>query len=121
VPLHVVKATLPNPASLAPSYQGQTCIGALVKGVRSGKHHEVLFYNVCDHRACFEELGSQAISFTAGVPAAAAAILVARGDWDRKCMANVEELPPRPFLHLLDQMGLPSFIREAASENALLA
>lgn len=121
VPLHVLKALLPNPASLAPRYQGQTCIGALVKGVRSGKQHEAFFYNTCDHQACFEEIGSQAISYTAGVPAAAAAILVARGDWDRKCMVNVEELPPRPFLHLLGQMGLPSFIREAASEKALLA
>jgi hypothetical protein len=36
-------------------------------------------------------------------------------------MVNVEELPPRPFLHLLGQMGLPSFIREAASDKALLA
>jgi saccharopine dehydrogenase-like NADP-dependent oxidoreductase len=121
VPLQVVKATLPNPASLAPHYQGQTCIGALVKGAKSGKQHEAFFYNICDHRACFEEIGSQAISYTAGVPAAAAAILVAQGDWNGASMVNVEELPPRPFLHLLGQMGLPSFLREAASEQTLFA
>jgi saccharopine dehydrogenase-like NADP-dependent oxidoreductase len=33
VPLEVVKAVLPDPASLAPGYTGKTCIGDLVKGV----------------------------------------------------------------------------------------
>jgi saccharopine dehydrogenase-like NADP-dependent oxidoreductase len=32
VPLKVVKAVLPDPSSLAPTYQGKTCIGDLVKG-----------------------------------------------------------------------------------------
>ena len=36
VPLKVVKAVLPDPASLAPDYEGKTCIGDLVKGTRDG-------------------------------------------------------------------------------------
>ncbi len=119
VPLKVVKAVLPDPASLASGYQGQTCIGDLVKGVKDGKEREVFIYNASDHAECFEEVGSQAISYTAGVPPVAAAMLVARGDWDVGRMVNVEELPPQPFLGLLNRMGLPSRIRDAEGDRAL--
>lgn len=108
IPLKVVKAVLPDPASLAPDYTGKTCIGDLVKGTRDGQPAEVFIYNVADHKEAFEEVGSQGISYTAGVPPVTAAILIARGVWDVKTMANVEDLPPRPFLELLGQMGLPS-------------
>lgn len=118
VPLKVVKAVLPDPASLAQDYTGKTCIGDLLRGSRDGREQEVFIYNVCDHADCHAEVGSQAISYTAGVPAAAAAILVARGDWDARRMVNVEELPPRPFLSLLDDMGLPTRIRDARGDRA---
>ncbi len=55
VPLKVVKAVLPDPASLAPDYTGKTCIGDLVKGVKDGKPREVFIYNVADHKEAFEE------------------------------------------------------------------
>lgn len=119
VPLKVVKAVLPDPSSLAPGYTGKTCIGDLVKGVKDGKKRQIFIYNVADHAEAFREVGSQAISYTAGVPAAAAAILVARGDWDIGKMANIEELPPKPFLSLLDDMGLPTRIRDEAGDRPL--
>lgn len=119
VPLKVVKAVLPDPSALAPDYAGKTCIGDLVKGVKDGKPREMFIYNVADHAEAFREVGSQAISYTAGVPAAAAAILVARGDWDIGKMANIEELPPHPFLALLDEMGLATRIRDAQGDRPL--
>ncbi|HNR23109.1 MAG TPA: saccharopine dehydrogenase family protein [Steroidobacteraceae bacterium] len=119
VPLKVVKAVLPDPSSLAPDYTGKTCIGDLVRGVKEGKEREVFIYNISDHEASFAEVGSQAISYTAGVPAAAAAILIAQGTWDVKKMVNVEELPPRPFLGLLGRMGLPTRIRDEQGDRAL--
>lgn len=119
VPLKVVKAVLPDPSSLAADYTGKTCIGDLIKGEKDGKARELFIYNVADHKEAFLETGSQGISYTAGVPAVAAAILVALGDWDVKTMANVEELPPKPFLKMLGQMGLPTYIREG-KENKLL-
>jgi len=119
VPLKVVKAVLPDPASLAPGYTGKTCIGDLVRGEKDGRQREILIYNVADHRDAFEEVGSQGISYTAGVPAAAAAMLVATGEWDAGGMRNVEELPPRPFLSLLNRIGLPSRIREGDKDEAL--
>jgi saccharopine dehydrogenase-like NADP-dependent oxidoreductase len=109
VPLKVVKACLPDPKTLAPNYTGNTCIGDLIIGMKNGRRKELFLYNVCDHKACYEEVESQAISYTAGVPAVAAAILVAReGDWDAKKMVNVEELNPDPFLDLLKDIGLPT-------------
>lgn len=119
VPLKVVKAVLPDPSSLAPDYRGKTCIGDLVKGVKDGRPREVFIYNIADHAEAFREVGSQAISYTAGVPAAAAAILVARGDWDVGKMANIEELPPKPFLSLLDEMGLATRVRDETGDRPL--
>ncbi|WP_420023117.1 saccharopine dehydrogenase family protein [Cereibacter azotoformans] len=119
IPLKVVKAVLPDPSSLAPDYTGKTCIGDIVKGTKDGQPAEVFIYNVADHAEAYAEVGSQGISYTAGVPPVAAAILVAEGTWDVKKMVNVEELDPKPFLALLNRMGLPTRIKDAAGDRAL--
>ncbi|KEP68687.1 saccharopine dehydrogenase [Thioclava dalianensis] len=108
VPLKVVKAVLPDPSSLAPDYTGKTCIGDLVRGTKDGEEVEIFVYNVADHKEAYEEVGSQGISYTAGVPPVAAAILIAQGEWDTKTMKNVEELDPKPFFTVLDRLGLPT-------------
>ncbi len=114
VPLKVVKALLPDPQTLAPNYTGKTCIGNFVKGWKDGRPREVLIYQVSDHKQCYEEVESQGISYTAGVPPVAAALLAARGVWNPRTMVNVEELDPEPFIALLDQIGLPTEIKEIA-------
>ena len=119
VPLKVVKAVLPDPSSLAPDYTGKTCIGDLVKGQKDGCEREIFIYNVCDHAEAFAEVGSQGISYTAGVPPVAAAVLIAQSTWDVGKMVNVEELPARPFLELLEKMGLPTRIRDESGDRAL--
>ncbi len=112
VPLKVLKAILPDPSSLAPNYTGKTCIGNYVRGEKNGKKREIFIYNTCDHAECYKEVESQAISYTAGVPPVAAAMLIAKGVWDVKKMVNVEELDPDPFIGLLDKMGLPTEVEE---------
>ncbi|MCK5933581.1 MAG: saccharopine dehydrogenase family protein [Fulvimarina manganoxydans] len=119
VPLKVVKACLPNPASLAPNYKGKTCIGDLVKGKKNGKDREVFIYNVADHEDAYREVGSQGISYTAGVPPVAAALLIADGTWDVKKMVNVEDLPPKAFLGLLGELGLPTSVQVNGEDQAL--
>lgn len=119
VPLKLVKAVLPDPASLAPDYTGKTCIGDLVKGTKDGKPREVFIYNVADHKEAYNEVGSQGISYTAGVPPVAAAMLIASGEWDVKGMVNVEELDPRPFLNVLGKLGLTTWIRDENGERQL--
>jgi len=119
VPLKVVKACLPDPSSLAPEYEGKTCIGDFVKGLKDGKERTVFIYNVADHKEAYNEVGSQGISYTAGVPPVAAAMLVATGEWDVKKMANVEELAPKPFLNILNKIGLQTCIRDENGEREL--
>ncbi len=119
VPLKVVKAVLPDPNSLAAGYTGNTCIGDLVKGQKDGKEREVFIYNVASHEEAYREVGTQGISYTAGVPPVAAALLVASGEWDVEKMVNVEELDPRPFLSLLNKMGLPTSIRDEQGDRPL--
>ena len=119
VPLKVVKAVLPDPSSLAPDYTGKTCIGDLVKGKKDGKDKEVFIYNVADHEDAYAEVGSQGISYTAGVPPVAAALLIASGEWDVSRMVNVEELPHRPFINLLNEMGLPTRIKDEQGDRPL--
>ncbi|MEG6586921.1 saccharopine dehydrogenase family protein [Dendrosporobacter sp. 1207_IL3150] len=111
-PIKMLKAVLPDPSSLAPGYTGKTCIGNYIRGTKDGKDRAIFIYNNCDHAECYKEVEAQAISYTAGVPAVAAAILVARGDWDVKHMVNVEELDPKPFIDLLDKIGLPTEVAE---------
>lgn len=118
VPLKVVKALLPDPMTLAPGYIGNTCIGNVVKGWKDGKRREVFIYQVSDHHACYEEVESQGISYTAGVPPVAAAMLVADGTWDAKTMVNVEELDPEPFIAILDRIGLPTEVKEIEPGSA---
>jgi saccharopine dehydrogenase-like NADP-dependent oxidoreductase len=118
IPLKVVKAVLPDPASLAPDYVGKTCIGTLVQGQKNGQPAEVFVYNVADHKEAYLEVGSQGISYTAGVPPVAAAMLIADGTWDTGTMVNVEELDPVPFLRILDRIGLPTRVKDAAGDRA---
>ena len=120
VPLKVVKAVLPDPSSLAPDYVGKTCIGNKICGKKDGKDAQIFIYNVADHAAAYAEVGSQAISYTAGVPAVAAAILIADGVWDVAHMVNVEELDARPFINLLNTMGLPTQMIDETGQTRLL-
>ncbi|SFB16290.1 carboxynorspermidine dehydrogenase [Poseidonocella pacifica] len=117
VPLKVVKAVLPDPSSLAPNYTGKTCIGDLVKGTKNGEEVEVFVYNVADHRDAYNEVGSQGISYTAGVPPVAVAMLIADGTYDHGVMMNVEELDPKPLFSLLDRIGLPTRVKDSRGDR----
>jgi saccharopine dehydrogenase-like NADP-dependent oxidoreductase len=118
VPLKVVKALLPDPQTLAAGYTGKTCIGNIVKGTKDGRPREMFIYQVSDHAEAYAEVESQGISYTAGVPPIAAALLVAQGLWDAGTMVNVEELDPEPFLSLLATIGLPTDILELEPGSA---
>ena len=113
VPLKLLKAVLPDPASLAAGYEGKVCIGCLVKGRSQGKAREVFIYTSCDHADCFADIGAQAISYTTAVPLVTAALLIARGEWNVRKLVNVEELDPDPFMALIRSVGLDWKVREA--------
>ncbi len=111
IPLRLLKALLPDPASLAgPNYTGAEWIGNFIVGKKDGKNREVVIYLICDHQWAWKDVESHAICYTAGVPPVCAAILVAKGIWDVRKMVNVEELDPDPFLELLSKNGLKTYI-----------
>ena len=64
-------------------------------------------YNNCDHEKAFRETGTQAVSFTTGVPAALGAEMFARGLWKKPGVFNVEEFDPDPFMAEIGERGLP--------------
>ncbi|MBH1941489.1 saccharopine dehydrogenase family protein [Mobilitalea sibirica] len=107
VPLQFLKAVLPDPASLGPRTKGKTNIGCIYTGTKDGKEKKYYVYNVCDHEECYREVGSQAISYTTGVPAMIGAMMVMTGKWKKPGVFNVEEFDPDPFMDALNQYGLP--------------
>jgi saccharopine dehydrogenase (NAD+, L-lysine-forming) len=107
VPLQFLKAVLPDPASLGPRTKGKTNIGCIFQGKKDGQDKIYYIYNVCDHEACYKEVGSQAISYTTGVPAMIGAMLVMTGKWKKPGVHNIEEFDPDPFMDALNEWGLP--------------
>ncbi|MDD4120854.1 MAG: saccharopine dehydrogenase family protein [Clostridia bacterium] len=107
VPLQFLKAVLPDPASLGPRTKGKTNIGCIFVGKKQGKDVSYYIYNVCDHQECYREVGSQAISYTTGVPAMIGAMLVMTGVWQKPGVYNMEEFDPDPFMSALNKWGLP--------------
>ena len=107
VPLQFLKAVLPDPASLGPRTKGKTNIGCIFTGKKDGKEKTYYVYNICDHQECYKEVGSQAISYTTGVPAMIGAMMVMTGQWDKAGVYNIEEFDPDPFMEALNKWGLP--------------
>lgn len=107
VPLQFLKAVLPNPGDLGETTKGRTCIGNVITGVQGGKPKALYVYNICDHEACFAEVGSQAISYTTGVPAMIGAKQILAGGWRVPGVWNLEQLDPDDFMADLNQHGLP--------------
>ncbi|MBE6015934.1 MAG: saccharopine dehydrogenase family protein [Lachnospiraceae bacterium] len=107
VPLQFLKAVLPDPATLGPRTVGKTNIGCIFKGKKDGKDKTYYLYNVCDHQECYKEVGSQAISYTTGVPAMIGAMMVMTGKWNKPGVYNIEEFDPDPFMEALNKFGLP--------------
>ena len=107
VPLQFLKAVLPAPETLGKSTTGKTCIGTIITGVQDGEQKTVYLYNICDHEACFAEVGSQAVSYTTGVPAMIGAALMLDGRWRADGVVNMEQMDPDPFMDMLNLHGLP--------------
>ena len=112
VPLQFLKAVLPDPATLGPEQRSKTNIGCIFIGKKDGKEGKLYIYNVCDHQECYKETGSQAVSYTTGVPAMIGAMMLMNGTWNKPGVHNIEEFDPDPFMEALNEWGLPYRISE---------
>ena len=107
VPLQFLKAVLPQPEELGANYTGFTSIGNRIKGIKDGKERTYYVWNNCSHRDAYLETGTQAVSYTTGVPAMIGARMILEGKWSGKGVFNVEEMDPDPFMARLNLDGLP--------------
>jgi len=107
VPLQFLKAVLPDPSSLGPLTKGRTCIGCVVQGEKDAQRKDYYIYNICNHEEAYKEVGSQAISYTTGVPAMIGAKMMLSGTWMKPGVFNMEQFDPDPFMENLTNYGLP--------------
>ena len=122
IPLQFLKAVLPEPSTLGADTKGKTCIGVIAEGITAegkaakGKdsRERVYVYNICDHQDAYREVGSQAISYTTGVPAMIGAKQILEGPWRRPGVWNMEEMDPDPFMDDLNRYGLPWTLQKPA-------
>ena len=107
IPMEFLATLLPDPASLGPRTKGKTNIGIYAKGIKDGEEKTVYIYQVSDHEKCYEEVLSQGVSYTTGVPAMIGAKLILEEKWQGKGVFNMEEFDPDPFMEELMIQGLP--------------
>jgi len=108
VPIQFLAAVMPDPSTLGPRTVGKTHIGVIFQGIGKDNHPKNYYlYNICDHQECYREVGSQAISYTTGVPAMIGAMMYLQGHWKKPGVWNVEQLDPDPFMIELNKWGLP--------------
>jgi saccharopine dehydrogenase (NAD+, L-lysine-forming) len=118
IPLQFLKAVLPDPGELGKSTKGRTCIGNVITGLKDEQFKAIYIYNICDHEACFAEVGSQAISYTTGVPAMIGAKQMLAGSWRKPGVWNMEQHDPDAFMADLNVHGLPWQFVELSREQA---
>jgi len=107
IPIEFLATLLPDPATLGERTKGKTNIGIYATGIKDGKEKSVYIYQVSDHEKCYDEVMSQAVSYTTGVPAMIGAKLMLEGVWSGKGVFNMEEFDPDPFMEELNKQGLP--------------
>ena len=116
-PIEFLRHVLPDPGSLGPRTKGKTCIGCDIVGTKNGAKKRIFIYNTCDHQACYQEVSSQAISYTTGVPAMIGAQMILRGLWKQPGVWNIEQNDPDPFMQELNLRGLPWQVIELPLES----
>ena len=112
VPIEFLKTLLPDPASLGSRTKGKTNIGIVADGIKDGVRKKIYIYQISDHEKCYEEVNSQAVSYTTGVPAMIGAKLMLEGKWSGNGVFNMEEFDPDLFMDELNKQGLPWQIKE---------
>ncbi len=114
IPIQFLKTLLPDPGDLGAETKGKACIGDIATGqAKDGSGEKTYYiYNICDHEECYAEVGSQAVSYTTGVPAMIGAAQLLKGNWREPGVWNMEQLDPDNFMDMLNTQGLPWQVHE---------
>jgi saccharopine dehydrogenase (NAD+, L-lysine-forming) len=117
VPMEFLATLLPDPASLGERTTGKTNIGIFAKGIKDGKAKTIYIYQISDHQKCYEEVMSQGVSYTTGVPAMIGAKLMLEQKWQGKGVFNMEQFDPDMFMDELNKQGLPWKVMELGEDE----
>jgi saccharopine dehydrogenase (NAD+, L-lysine forming) len=104
-PLDLLVSRLPKPVDLIGKLHGSVCVGTLAEGSIGGERVRRFMYQTTSHDEAFERLGVQGTGFQTGVPAACAALLLARGEVPGPGVYAPEQIEPQPFLDLMTAHG----------------
>jgi saccharopine dehydrogenase (NAD+, L-lysine-forming) len=107
IPLEFLKYVLPDPGELGENYTGETSIGCRIRGIKDGMEKTLYIWNNCSHQQAYRETGTQAVSYTTGVPAMLGAAMLLTGKWKGPGVFNVEQFDPDPFMEKIGEHGLP--------------
>jgi saccharopine dehydrogenase (NAD+, L-lysine-forming) len=105
-PRDVLTALMPNPRDLQDKARGAACLAVVVRGTKAGTRDGWTFWTTLDHEATYRAHGFNATTYPVGAPMAMAALMMARGEIDRKGVFPVEALDPAPFLRHLPDFGI---------------
>jgi saccharopine dehydrogenase (NAD+, L-lysine-forming) len=106
-PLDLLVSRLPRPIDLIGKMHGAVCVGALAVGTVGGERVRRYMYQITSHDEAFERYGVQGTGFQTGVPAACAAIMLAKGLIREHGVLAPERIDPQPFLDLMTEHGAP--------------
>jgi saccharopine dehydrogenase (NAD+, L-lysine forming) len=106
-PLDLLVSRLPKSVDLIGRMHGAVCVGALADGTIGGRRVRRYMYQITSHDEAYRAMGVQGTGFQTGVPAACAALLLAKGLVDRPGVLAPEQIDPGPFLDLMTAHGTP--------------
>lgn len=106
-PLDLLVSRLPRPVDLIGKLHGSVCVGTLAEGTVDGHPIRRFMHQVTSHDEAFVQHGVQGTGFQTGVPAACAALMLAKGMIGETGVLAPERIDPAPFLDLMTRHGAP--------------
>ena len=105
-PREFVVSRLPRAVDLKGHVKGDVCVGTLAWALWRPSRMP-LRLQMTSHEEAFARLGAQGTGYQTGIPAAAGALLLARGVIALRGTVAPERLDPEPFLAEMSRLGCP--------------
>lgn len=106
-PLDLLVSRLPRPVDLVGKLHGAVCVGTLAEGTIGGRPARRFMYQITSHDEATARWGVQGTGLQTGVPAACAAIMLAKGQVPRGGVLAPEQIDHAVFLSLMAGRGTP--------------
>ena len=118
-PLDLLVSRLPRSVDLIGRMHGDLFVGTLAEGTAGGSRVRRFMYQVTSHDEAYAQHGVQGTGWQTGVPAACAAIMLARDLVPGSGVFAPEQLDPAPFLELMTAHGTPWGVVDLPADEEL--